>query len=389
MKIAVAIERFNPVGSGRERATFQIVEELLRRDHHVTVLCGDAPAKLDLEGGEIRRGKVLDFKHQPKVKPFALWARKILASGEFETSLSVTTSTPAAVMQPRTGTLVGLLRQQQHVPQLASPKLIERILGKVFSSKAALVALERKAITHPMIKRFAVLSQRAALELAGDFGIDAARIDVVPNGTNLQAYEGEQRADIRRQIREGFGIDEQAVAFLFAAYNPDLKGLTPLLHALKRLKVSAKKVVLICAGNFPYHHQQLAAALGVRDHVKVVGVTDHMADLFATSDVAAHPTFYDAGSRTVIESLAMGLPVISSRFDGASENVVSDGDEHAPRGIVIDDPNDETALGAAMQTMLDESQRHAFTTAMVGLAKQFSLQRHVDALERMLRDAAN
>lgn len=390
MKLAVAIERFNPAASGRERATLQFVQALIQRGHHLTVVCGDAPHKLTLEGGEIRRLDVLDFKHQPKVKPFADWARQLFETSEFDASLSVTTVTPATVVQPRRGTFAALERNRAAVPRLSKPGIAARVLNRSDAKRELQLKLERKAISHPMVKRLAVLSRQAAADLGTDFGVEDDRVTVVPNGVSLPVLSSDERDAARQRMREGFGISSDAVVFMFAAFNPDQSGLTPLLHAMKAtLKSgvdSANNAVLLTAGVFPFHHQQLAASLGIRDAVKVVGETEHIADVYAAADVVVHPTFYDAGSRVVLEALATQTPVIASARDGSSEQVVSD--KHSPRGIVVSDLSDGTALANAMITMSDVDTREAFTSTMQGLADQLSFSRHVDALESLLQESS-
>ncbi len=46
MKIAVALEYYNPEGGGAERSAHQIVESLALRGHEVTVFAGKCPEHL-------------------------------------------------------------------------------------------------------------------------------------------------------------------------------------------------------------------------------------------------------------------------------------------------------------------------------------------------------
>ena len=55
-----------------------------------------------------------------------------------------------------------------------------------------------------------------------------------------------------------------------------------------------------------------------------------------------------------------------------------------PRGRVVADPDDTTALAQAMAELADSAQRQRCATATAGLADQLSLTRHVDGLEEIL-----
>jgi len=263
---------------------------------------------------------------------------------------------------------------------------MEKGFDRLFSKSKSLLALERQSFAHPMVRTFATLSLYVSRQLIEHYGVEKKRITIIPNGACLPTLDNTQKNDSRRQLRHGFGIAEDATVFLFVAYNPDLKGLTPLLHALKLTIDNDADIVLLCAGNFPYHHQQLAATLGVRDRVKVVGTTEQMADLFAASDALAHPSFFDAGSKIVVESLMTATPVITSRFDGSSELVI--GNSHEPRGMVLGDPANIESLASALTAMTDPTHRKRFTSAMTGLAESLNMSKHVDALEQVLIDAA-
>jgi UDP-glucose:(heptosyl)LPS alpha-1,3-glucosyltransferase len=73
---------------------------------------------------------------------------------------------------------------------------------------------------------------------------------------------------------------------------------------------------------------------------------------YAAADVYVHPTWYDPCSLTVIEALAGGIPVITTRFNGASE-FLTEGQE----GFVIADPADTVALAEKMRVLLDPELR--------------------------------
>jgi UDP-glucose:(heptosyl)LPS alpha-1,3-glucosyltransferase len=407
MKIAAVIERFEPMGGGVSRSTIQIAEELIRRGHHVTVLCGDSPPEFQLEGGIIRRAGLVNYKHQVKSAAFARWAREQISQGEFDTSLSVSTDVPAAVVQPRMGTYK---ERSDRGAQVAGGRRLRDCLkiGARLKDRTSL-RRERNTLADPIVKQVVAISGYVADQLRRHYGINEDRITVLSNASVMPQLNSQQKQEHRKQIRDAFDIPMDAVVFLFAAHNPRLKGIEPLLRSICQLddegkmKVrsdasngsnsgskSAKPIVVLLAGRYGFADSKLAADLDVRGHIRVVGPTNQMQGLFCAADVTVLPTFYDAANKVGIESLIMGVPVITTGFNGAAD-LLFETDKvgvQQVRGRLIADPSDVSSLSRAMEDLSDDEERSKCASATAGLAEQLSMARHVEKLEKVLEKAA-
>lgn len=71
----------------------------------------------------------------------------------------------------------------------------------------------------------------------------------------------------------------------------------------------------------------------------------------------------------------MGLPVISTVFNGACE-IMQDG----IHGSVLDDPNDIDSLAGAMKRVLDADIRAQASTQCLALRQKLSVNSHLDRL---------
>src|SRR5439155_7596627 len=78
--------------------------------------------------------------------------------------------------------------------------------------------------------------------------------------------------------------------------------------------------------------------------VSFAGAVADPRPFYRDADFFVLPTKHDPCSLVVLEALAMGLPVISTKFNGACE-IMTDG----VHGYVLDDPADVNALAAAMR----------------------------------------
>ncbi len=383
MNLAVVIGVFHPRGGGAERSTSQIVYELVARGHKVTVLTGYCPDSIVVPGAAIRRFSTTGNRSSLWVVGFSRWVRRQLCQEPFDASLSMMTVVPAMFVQPRSGTVRETLARNIAMRPSAIKRFWKRLLVKLSFKQQLLLAMERRTLADPAVKMILPGSRYVARQLQDHYGINDSRVCTIPNAAEMPRIDTEQRRAWRHRVRSGFGIPDDVTVYLFAAYNPRLKGINPLLNAAQRLKDRGIRFTLLLSGAIGYAQQQACVALGIRDQVRIVATTNQMAQLYAAADVTVHPTFYDPSSKVVIESLMMGTPAISTSFNGASDLILG-APGGSPRGRVIQDPADVGSLTAAMIELADPQQRQQCVIAMNGMAESLSVRRHVDQLEALM-----
>jgi UDP-glucose:(heptosyl)LPS alpha-1,3-glucosyltransferase len=95
-----------------------------------------------------------------------------------------------------------------------------------------------------------------------------------------------------------------------------------------------------------------------------------MAACYAAADIAVQPSFYDACSLATLESLASGLPVVTTRANGASELLAPD-----EAAIVLDDAADLPALTATLRRLAADRWLRA---SLGRAARRRAIDLHVD-----------
>ena len=123
------------------------------------------------------------------------------------------------------------------------------------------------------------------------------------------------------------------------------------------------------------------ARLGLSEQVIFAGRVDDPLPYYAAADCYVHPTYYDPCSLVVLEAAACGLPLITSRYNGASE-MFSDGKDV----LLVDDPADDAELAGAMRTLLDDSARRRLGAAARATILQHSFHRNVDQILEIYRE---
>ncbi|HLQ44320.1 MAG TPA: glycosyltransferase family 4 protein, partial [Planctomycetaceae bacterium] len=142
--------------------------------------------------------------------------------------------------------------------------------------------------------------------------------------------------------------------------------------------------VVVVGGKRVRAMQQLANWHGVNRHVTFVGSVKDPRDFYAAADVYVQPTFYDPCSLVVLEALACGLPVITTKFNGAGELLTIG--EH---GYVLDDPADSSSLAELMRRTLNADCRTAMSRAARQLALRHNFEDNVRQIVSVYEELAN
>ncbi|MBN1591287.1 MAG: glycosyltransferase family 4 protein, partial [Pirellulales bacterium] len=133
--------------------------------------------------------------------------------------------------------------------------------------------------------------------------------------------------------------------------------------------------LVVVGGKHLGRFSRTARRLGVDRRVHFVGAVDDTVPYYAAADVYVHPTFYDPCSLVVLEALASGLPVVTTRQNGASELLVDRRD-----GVLLDDPADVNELLRRVEPLLEPARRRAMGQAARQLALQHTFSRNIDEL---------
>ncbi len=253
--------------------------------------------------------------------------------------------------------------------------------------------LERKQYLTSVPPLIAVNSHMVRDHFMRHYHIPPGQLHVVRSSIDPQRFPEQDRLKCRLAYREECGIEPNEVVGLFAAMNYHLKGLEPLLYATQRLLARPEFVdnkppfrLMVVGNPKASAYVSLAHRLGIEKTVRFVGYCHEMRNAYFTADFLVHPTFYDPCSLVVLEALACGLPIITTRFNGASELMHTSPPQQ--EGYVLRDPHDHHELAWCLAQMLDAGRRQAFTQAARRTALQWTFEQHYRQLMMVLTEAA-
>ncbi len=249
------------------------------------------------------------------------------------------------------------------------------------------LALERQQFGRPETLQVAI-SSMTCRHMESWYGVDPDNLRVLHIAPLPERFDESDRPRRRHEARQRWQLAPAQVTALFAGMNYRLKGLEPLLHALHRLGPKAPALVVV-GTSATASFERLARRLGLADRVRFAGYCPDMRDAYFAADLLVHPTFYDPCSNVVLEALACGLPVITTRNNGASELLRPPGENGAcAEGLVLDDPHNHARLAWGLEQLLDPARRAACARSARQTAAGWSFEDHYHGLLAILEEAA-
>jgi UDP-glucose:(heptosyl)LPS alpha-1,3-glucosyltransferase len=256
-------------------------------------------------------------------------------------------------------------------------RLIARLNNLLNPRRRLYATVEKRALTGHRKPIVVCLSDYVKQSVRKYYSLDNAHLATLFNAVDLTQFDPVAHAGSRAETRKRWGVGENETVALMVAQDFARKGLIPAMKALAQTRQSGggpDKLVVVGKDVIPYYQRQ-AARLGVGAHVKFAGPTDDPAAAYAAADFFVLPTYHDPCSLVVLEALAMGLPVITTRQNGAAE-IMTEG----VHGYVLDNADAVPALATAMRTLTDQATRAAAREACLALRPRLSFEHHVDEL---------
>jgi len=243
-----------------------------------------------------------------------------------------------------------------------------------------LLQAERRMFESPRLRAVICNSRMVRDEILRHYEIDEAKLSVIYNGVDLEAYQPALRSSWRETIRSKLGIPENMLTVLHVGSGFERKGVAVLLHAVAIAPVTSHLIVL-GSDKRQLRYRRLAAKLGIEARVHFMGAQDPK-PYYAAADVFVMASLYEPFANASMEALAMGLPVVTSSKSGAAEIL-----DNGNTGYVCD-ARDVAGFAAAIHELADDGKRSAMSIASRRLAERFSLaemtQQLLQLYERLL-----
>lgn len=191
-------------------------------------------------------------------------------------------------------------------------------------------------------------------------------IFVLPNAVDLKTisyYSNKNLKNLKNINKSNQSQNNTSFRLLFIGRIEKQKGIYELLKALKEINEEKKhkknnynnKIVLDCMGSFTNNENEIRTLVersGLSDSVNFLGVIqgEERFKYFAQSHAFILPSYWEGLPLSVIEAMAFGLPIISTKV-GAIPEIVDNNN-----GILVR-PKDVTELKNAIIKIRDDKKK--------------------------------
>jgi UDP-glucose:(heptosyl)LPS alpha-1,3-glucosyltransferase len=243
--------------------------------------------------------------------------------------------------------------------------------------------LEHALLSGRGAKRIVCVSELVREELAREYPACADRLVVVENGVDLERFHPRERSVAGSGLREELELPYGTPLLAFSARDPELKGLPRLLRALEGMREIPWKL-LVAGARSPAKWVAAASRRAILPRVTFREHVDPVA-LAAGADLCVLPTWRDTSSLVVLEALAAGTPVVTTRRAGAADTITS-----SAVGTVLPDPADVAALQEALRDWLERLAHGPIDRAPIrGAVEHRDRKPWLDALATLVEDLAS
>lgn len=205
--------------------------------------------------------------------------------------------------------------------------------------------------------------------LVGKLGYAPSKVLTIRNGVDLAGWPVSKvdRQKRRMELRLNSGeILVGAVGRL-----DKQKGFATLIEAMSRLKKTDLRCVILGEGP---ERARLEAAIRKHElekHVWLYGERPDIVTWLSAFDIGCLPSLWEGLPNTLLEAMALGLPVVASSVDGVPEVV-----ENGKTGVLVP-PSSPVALAKALLDLGADPERRAVlgTAAHAAIMEKFTVRR--------------
>jgi glycosyltransferase involved in cell wall biosynthesis len=266
-------------------------------------------------------------------------------------------------------------------------------LAKLIITRHVLFPLNKlHALMLSHVARVICVSQAVKDSLSAQKIFPANKINVIPNGIDFQRLDASLKFFDREDFRRRMKVPPRSLLVGTIGELKKQKGHEDFLRAaaiIARERTDAHFVIVGAdstrTGEYQTSLEHLIAELQLTTRLHLAGWRDDIAPLLAALDVYVSASHTESFGLTIVEAMALGLPVVATATEGAQEIINPD-----DAGVLVP-VGDVEALGSAVLRLLeDKYERTRIGTLSRATARtRFSLERMVEETERVYFETMN
>lgn len=370
MRLAIVRQNYTPFG-GAERFVERAVEALDRHDLTLTIIArrwAGAPSHQVLRCDPMYVGRTW------RDASFARGVRKLIAERNFDIVQSHERIAGCDVFRAGDGVHATwlALRARAGAP-------FTRLAQALSPWHSYTLTAEAAVFSDPRLKAVICNSKMVRDDIASRFEVAAAKLHVMYNGIDVDAYSPALCDTYRASVRRQLAADETDPVVLCVGSGFERKGIRMLIDAAARMRQARARLWIVGADKHGTRYQAYADRKGLGSRVRFLGPQADVRPFYGAADAFALPSLYDPFPNAVLEAMACGLPVVTSTSCGAAE-IIAPGHN----GFVCD-ALDIDAIAGSLDALCAPGAAAAMSTAARAAALPLSRDAMAERLVALYR----
>lgn len=372
MRLAFVYRRLAREG-GTEGDLYRTSEALAARGHDVHLFCADLrtppPVAVSVHPVPLLRAGRL-----ARLLSFA-WAapRAVARAGSWDVVVGFGRTPNQDLARCGGGT------HREYLATMQAFGARRRLLGPYHR---AILGIEAMQYRPGNFRRVLAVSERVRDEVMAGYGVAGDRVRIVYNGVDLARFDPTRARELRPAARRKLGVPADARIVVAVGSGFRRKNVDGLLRLWEEGPPMDAWLVIVGGDERLGAYRRAAAAPRLRGRVIFTGPQAAVEEFYAAADAVVVASLQEAFGNVVLEALASGKPVVTSRAVGAAELL-----NGSLRELIADGPDDLHGFHDRLTLALREESGEIGRIARRA-AEERPWRAHFDRLERVLEETA-
>lgn len=282
-----------------------------------------------------------------------------------------------------------LLMQSKDIFLAAFAKIFSRPLALVYYQQMDTRFMKRDFFhtwAYSKLSHWFTLTTMMKQNVLDSTRVNAEKISVLPLGIDLERFN--PALFKKNESRKYFGIPQNKIIIGLLGRLDKGKGQQILLEAVPSIIKKFPETFFIIAGEetagesgFKKYLLERAQSLKIEQHLQFLPFTEEVPRFLSALDIFVMPSFAETFGLVLIEAMAMGLPVVSTKAGGVPDIV-----EEGRTGLLVP-PGDAGQLSSAILKIVSDKKfaGQLGTEARTKALRRYNFNDCVDALLALMQ----
>jgi glycosyltransferase involved in cell wall biosynthesis len=189
--------------------------------------------------------------------------------------------------------------------------------------------------------------QKDAIKL----GISEEKIEVIPNGIDIEWINSYQQNINKALIKKKYGISEDEKVVLYVGRLVKMKRAEIVCNLVEQLLSQGLKVKALIVGDGPYRAELESCSEKIRKNVIFTGfLAKEKYECYEIADLFVLPSISEGLPTVLLEAAAFGVPAIATNSNGIPDII-----DHEKTGFLVDNWSSIRYVDFAHKVLTDES----------------------------------